>query len=91
MLRVYAQRVLNLKAGQIAIIANGRVLGPLAEEENFTLEDFNLLMRFSGASYLDKIIEAMGKDADEEDGNNTRLFLPKILYLFFLLSLRCVQ
>ncbi|KAJ8942869.1 hypothetical protein NQ314_009933 [Rhamnusium bicolor] len=68
MLRVYCQKVLNLKESDRVIIANGRVLGPLEENELFTAEDFNLLERFSSTLYLDKIISTLSKDADEDEG-----------------------
>lgn len=68
MLRVYSQRVLNLKASERAIVTNGRVLGPLEAEEKFTLEDFGLLERFTTATYLEKINQALSKSSDEDDG-----------------------
>lgn len=68
MLRVYSQRVLRLKEGQHAVVANGRVLGPLDDNEGFTLEDFNLLERYSSSSYLEKITAALDKTSDEEEG-----------------------
>lgn len=68
MLRVYSQRVLNLKASARAIVANGRLLGPLDPEEKFTLEDFALLERFTTATYLEKINQALNKVSDEDDG-----------------------
>lgn len=72
MLRVYSQRVLKLKEGERAVVANGRVLGPFEEDEVFTEEDFNLLERFSSSSYLEKITKALSKDSeDEEDGKTT--------------------
>ncbi|XP_060516530.1 UDP-glucose:glycoprotein glucosyltransferase isoform X2 [Cylas formicarius] len=67
MLRVYCQKVLGLKNAERAIVANGRVLGPFEETENFAGEDFSLLERFSGASYLDKVSKALGVDDDEDD------------------------
>lgn len=67
MLRVYSQKVLNLKASERAIVANGRVLGPLNEDELFTGDDFSLLERFTGASYLDKINAAIAATDDDED------------------------
>lgn len=68
MLRVYSQRVLNLKESERAVVANGRVLGPLEENESFSIDDFNLLERFSSTVYLEKINNALTKDSDEEDG-----------------------
>ncbi|KAL1514204.1 hypothetical protein ABEB36_003497 [Hypothenemus hampei] len=67
MLRVYCQRVLNLKEGERAVIANGRVLGPLNEDESFTVEDFSLLERFTSATCLDKINKAFSVSDDDDD------------------------
>ncbi|KAF7287176.1 hypothetical protein GWI33_002543 [Rhynchophorus ferrugineus] len=67
MLRVYSQRVLNLKEGERAVVANGRVLGPLDDDESFTGEDFSLLERFTSATYLDKINKVIQAADDEED------------------------
>lgn len=80
MLRVYAQRVLSMKSGQRALIANGRVLGPLDDDENFTIEDFSLLERFSRSSYLDKINVALENTSEDEDEITSNALL-KIIHL----------
>lgn len=80
MLRVYCQRVLSLKAGERAVIANGRVLGPLYEDESFTIEDFSLLERFSRSSYLDKINLSLQSTSDDEDQISSNALL-KIVHL----------
>lgn len=71
MLRVYSQKVLKLKESQRAVIANGRVLGPLDENEEFTIEDFSLLERFSSSVYLDGITKTLTKSDEEDDGKFT--------------------
>jgi UDP-glucose:glycoprotein glucosyltransferase len=68
MLRVYNKRVLNLNAGVRALVANGRLLGPIENDETFTIEDFALLERFSFATYLEKINKALEKGAEDEEG-----------------------
>uniref|UniRef100_A0A673B0B5 UDP-glucose ceramide glucosyltransferase-like 1 n=1 Tax=Sphaeramia orbicularis TaxID=375764 RepID=A0A673B0B5_9TELE len=40
---VYCRDVLKLKKGQRAVISNGRIIGPLEEEEVFNQDDFLLL------------------------------------------------
>lgn len=72
MLRVYSQRVLKLEEGQRAVIANGRVLGPFEDNEEFTMDDFNLLERFSSSMYLDGITKALTKSDDDEDDGKFR-------------------
>lgn len=68
MLRVYSQKVLKLQESQRAVIANGRVLGPLDENEEFTVDDFNLLERFSSSVYLDGITKTLTNSDEEDDG-----------------------
>lgn len=80
MLRVYCQRVLKLKAGERAVIANGRVLGPLDDDETFTLEDFSLLERFTRTSYLEKINVALEATAEDEEPITSNDLL-KIIHL----------
>lgn len=80
MLRIFAQRVLKFKVGQIGIVANGRVLGPLDENEEFTVDDFSLLERFSYALYGEKIQNALSKAEDGEViSSNTILRLVPLL------------
>ncbi|XP_060731662.1 UDP-glucose:glycoprotein glucosyltransferase 2 isoform X3 [Tachysurus vachellii] len=50
----FCQEVLKLKAGQTAVVSNGRVLGPFAEEEEFSMDDFHLLEKLT-LSTSDKI------------------------------------
>ncbi|XP_018571194.1 UDP-glucose:glycoprotein glucosyltransferase [Anoplophora glabripennis] len=81
MLRVYSQKVLNFKESERAVVANGRVLGPLENNESFSSEDFNLLERFSSTVYLEKINGALEKNSDEEDdiSSNTLLKIVSLL------------
>lgn len=82
MLRVYSQRVLNLKEDERAVVANGRVLGPLEESEDFSTEDFSLLERFSFATYGEKIKTALERCTECQDGNkhfkNEKRFLSSL-------------
>lgn len=55
MLRVYCQRVLNVRAGQTAVVSNGNIIGPLEDDEQFTIDDFGLIERFANHQYGDKI------------------------------------
>lgn len=73
MLRVYAQRVLQLKATQCAVISNGRIFGPLKEDEVFAIDDFSLIERLHSFLHGDKIREALKKynDLDESDSLST--------------------
>lgn len=75
MLRVYSQRVLNFKKSEKGVIANGRILGPLRDDELFTIEDFSLLEQFSSTSYGQKINEAIEKHKDDDDGMPESTFI----------------
>lgn len=67
MLRVYCQRALHLSAGQHAVLANGHIIGPLAETESFTTDDFGLVERFANHQYGDKIRETLQKSGDSTE------------------------
>ncbi|XP_053979752.1 UDP-glucose:glycoprotein glucosyltransferase isoform X1 [Hylaeus volcanicus] len=65
--RVYVKTVLNLEKGARAIVCNGRLIGPLENNEEFTSEDFSLLERFSQNSYGDKLFNKLIKGQLFED------------------------
>ncbi|XP_065333723.1 UDP-glucose:glycoprotein glucosyltransferase isoform X1 [Cloeon dipterum] len=60
----YCQTVLLIPAGARAVVANGRVLGPLEDDEHFLADDFALLDKFSMTAHTDRLQQAM-KKADE--------------------------
>ncbi|XP_063697044.1 UDP-glucose:glycoprotein glucosyltransferase [Culicoides brevitarsis] len=64
MLRVYCQRILNLKSSASALVLNGKVMGPLDNKEIFDLDDFGLLEKFNNFIYVDKIRAGL-KEIDE--------------------------
>ncbi|XP_076026136.1 UDP-glucose:glycoprotein glucosyltransferase 2 isoform X2 [Genypterus blacodes] len=45
--QLFCREVLKLTPGQRAVVGNGRVLGLLEEQEEFTLEDFHLLEKIT--------------------------------------------
>lgn len=71
--RHYAKTVLNLEEGSRAIVCNGRLIGPLDSNEEFTSEDFSLLERFSQNTYGDKLFRKLIKgqllEEDEYEKN----------------------
>lgn len=73
MLRVYSQRVLQLKASQCAVISNGRIFGPLKDNEVFAVDDFALIERLHSFLHGNKIHEALKKydDLEENDSMST--------------------
>lgn len=68
MLRVYAQRALNLRAGERAVISNGQQIGPLSVGETFALDDFGLIERLASLQYADKIRKVLLQHDNSEDG-----------------------
>ena len=66
MLRVYCQRVLKFKSGETSVVSNGRIVGPLDDEENFTADDFNLLDKINQQNYITKVKDAL-KSIKSED------------------------
>lgn len=59
--RRYIKTVLNLEKGARAIVCNGRLIGPLDDDEEFTNEDFSLLERFTQSTYDDKLLKKLIK------------------------------
>ncbi|XP_022095271.1 UDP-glucose:glycoprotein glucosyltransferase 1-like isoform X2 [Acanthaster planci] len=57
--RVFSDKVLHLLPGQRAVIASGRVFGPLSQDEQFTEDDFSLaeklILQTSAASVKKKM------------------------------------
>ncbi|XP_055376689.1 UDP-glucose:glycoprotein glucosyltransferase [Condylostylus longicornis] len=55
MLRFYAQRAINLSSAQRMVIVNGKMYGPLLEDESFETDDFALIERCNNLQYIDKL------------------------------------
>nr|XP_057938366.1 UDP-glucose:glycoprotein glucosyltransferase 2 isoform X2 [Doryrhamphus excisus] len=53
--QLFCREVLKLSAGQGAVISNGRLLGPLEEQEEFTAEDFQLLEKITRSGSAGKV------------------------------------
>lgn len=67
-LRVYSQRVLNLKASERLVVGNGKIIGPILENELFGIEDFGLIDRFNSIQYGDKLRKVLSsKSTDIEE------------------------
>ncbi|XP_077583615.1 UDP-glucose:glycoprotein glucosyltransferase 2 [Stigmatopora nigra] len=61
--QLFCRDVLKLRAGERAVISNGRILGPLHEHEEFTTEDFQLLEKITRSGSADKVkagVQMMG-------------------------------
>ncbi|XP_061735029.1 UDP-glucose:glycoprotein glucosyltransferase 2 isoform X2 [Nerophis ophidion] len=53
--QLFCRDVLKLSGGQGAVISNGRILGPLEEQEEFTEEDFQLLEKITRSGSAEKV------------------------------------
>ncbi|KAM9851238.1 UDP-glucose:glycoprotein glucosyltransferase 2 [Aulostomus maculatus] len=53
--QLFCREVLKLSPGQRAVISNGRILGPFEEQEDFTVEDFQLLEKITLSSSAEKV------------------------------------
>ncbi|XP_050188411.1 UDP-glucose:glycoprotein glucosyltransferase 2 isoform X1 [Myiozetetes cayanensis] len=63
--QMFCQEVLKLLPGQMAVMSNGRVLGPLDENE-FSAEDFDLLEKITYSTSAEKIkalVKQMGNSS----------------------------
>ncbi|XP_005180667.1 UDP-glucose:glycoprotein glucosyltransferase [Musca domestica] len=74
-LRVYSQRVLNLKTSERLVIGNGKIIGPILDTELFGIEDFGLIDRFNAIQYGDKLRKSLTSNSHEleEDFNSDTL------------------
>ncbi|XP_071405469.1 UDP-glucose:glycoprotein glucosyltransferase 2 isoform X2 [Pithys albifrons albifrons] len=78
--QMFCQEVLKLLPGQMAVMSNGRVLGPLDENE-FYAEDFNLLEKVTYSTSAEKI-----KALVKEMGNSSKSGSDLIMKIDALLS-----
>ncbi|XP_068038575.1 UDP-glucose:glycoprotein glucosyltransferase 2 isoform X3 [Anomalospiza imberbis] len=78
--QMFCQEVLKLLPGQMAVISNGRVMGPLDENE-FYVEDFNLLEKVTYSTSAEKI-----KAIVKEMGNSSKSGSDLIMKIDALLS-----
>ncbi|XP_010142078.1 PREDICTED: UDP-glucose:glycoprotein glucosyltransferase 2-like, partial [Buceros rhinoceros silvestris] len=78
--QMFCQEVLKLLPGQMAVMSNGRVLGPLGENE-FYAEDFNLLEKITYSTSAEKI-----KAIVKEMGNSSKSGSDLIMKIDALLS-----
>ncbi|XP_039296318.1 UDP-glucose:glycoprotein glucosyltransferase [Nilaparvata lugens] len=62
--RSFAKQVAWLEGGQLGIITNGRLLGPLADDEEFTVDDYGLLERFSLSAHVEKIHKTLNEGVE---------------------------
>lgn len=82
MLRVYVQRVINVKATQTAVIVNGHIIGALNDDEHFNTDDFGLIERFTSHQYADKIRKALLQgQAGDDDTSDVEITSDTILRL----------
>ncbi|KAK9504391.1 hypothetical protein O3M35_010731 [Rhynocoris fuscipes] len=61
----FVKDILLFQPGERGVISNGRVLGPLDNNEHFTLDDFDLLERLSLSTHVDKIYNVIVKNIDD--------------------------
>ncbi|KAK6962086.1 UDP-glucose:glycoprotein glucosyltransferase 1 [Biomphalaria glabrata] len=63
--QILASHLLSLRPGERGVIVNGGFLGPLSEQEDLTIEDFNLLEKLAyqqGGQKVAEVIQSVEKD-----------------------------
>lgn len=55
----FCKQLLHFQPGQVGIVANGRIIGPFDEDEEFVTADYLLLERHALKSSVSKIYEAI--------------------------------
>lgn len=58
-LTAYVKDILNFEAGQNGVIANGQIIGPFSNDEDFTTEDFRLLEKYISTKLADSIAKQL--------------------------------
>uniref|UniRef100_A0AAV2JWN7 UDP-glucose ceramide glucosyltransferase-like 1 n=1 Tax=Knipowitschia caucasica TaxID=637954 RepID=A0AAV2JWN7_KNICA len=61
--QLFCREVLKLSPGERAVISNGRILGPINEQEDFTVDDFHLLEKITLSGSAEKVstrVQEMG-------------------------------
>ncbi|XP_053733940.1 UDP-glucose:glycoprotein glucosyltransferase 2 isoform X2 [Synchiropus splendidus] len=62
--QLFCREALKLKPGERAVISNGRIIGLFEEQEEFTVEDFQLLEKITRQSAAEKVqakVKMMGR------------------------------
>lgn len=54
-LRIFCQRIFNLQPAEAALIVNGKVVGPLNNDEILSVDDFGLIKKVTTDFYTNKI------------------------------------
>uniref|UniRef100_A0A674KEL9 UDP-glucose ceramide glucosyltransferase-like 1 n=1 Tax=Terrapene triunguis TaxID=2587831 RepID=A0A674KEL9_9SAUR len=80
--QMFCQEVLKLLPGQMAVVSNGRVLGPLDENEFYT-EDFHLLETITFSTSAEKIKGVKTVDDCYFHKFNLEFFISLTFYIFF--------
>ena len=55
---IFTDNVLRFSSGQRGFVVNGKVIGPLSDEEEFTVDDFELLEKLTMSQYGEKLVQA---------------------------------
>lgn len=91
--QLYSSKVLKLKPGVRGVISNGRILAPLDAEEKFTVDDFNLLEKYSMNVYGDKIVQTLNKIEERNDITGENSFsglIQQTLVVLLIHFLNCI-
>ncbi|KAH9487627.1 UDP-glucose:glycoprotein glucosyltransferase 1, partial [Bulinus truncatus] len=75
--QMFASKLLSLRPGERAVLVNGGFLGPLTDQDDLTLEDFNLLERLAyqqGGQKVAEVIETLEKDPKKASDLTMKVF-----------------
>lgn len=62
--RLFSQTLPSFKLGSNGVVLNGKVIGPLNQDEEFGSDDFNLLEKFSMGQYGEKMLNTFYNHMD---------------------------
>ena len=64
---IFAENVLRFSPGQRGMVVNGKVIGPLDDGEEFTVDDYELLEKLTMSQYGEKLVQAFYNHLDVKD------------------------
>lgn len=62
--RMFADKVVGAKTDDVAVIINGKVVGPFDKDEAFTVDDMDLLEKLTMSRYGEKLVSAFHTHLD---------------------------
>ncbi|XP_033104033.1 UDP-glucose:glycoprotein glucosyltransferase 1-like isoform X2 [Anneissia japonica] len=77
--RLFAEKTLSIAGGQAAVVCNGRVFGPLRDDEDLVTEDFQLIEKLVASSSANSVKDKMKLLEDVENKSDLTMKVDALL------------